>query len=277
MEVSFQIFLLGLGILSLFIGLILRIISDLLLVRIVTREVIHSFCSGRDTVMDDLVQSVCFSSRSINLAFKPFVRLTLVMLRHTSEPPIFLRIKIPLLDKGKSSLLGLSDQILFGLREQFAHIQEPIFLNTHEDIFLCDHLTGVSISTECLFEAQCPDSNIGFQRFKNLIITKEAILWQVQNCHIFDALVVVVVEYLYDTLSNEIQVLDVGFVGDHRLAMGKESTEHVDDKLINKASLALAEEVFKVPFKLSECRGHLDKLGLHLRSYLLVEWELLDQ
>jgi hypothetical protein len=44
-------------------------------------------------------------------------------------------------------------------------------------------------------------------------------------------------------LSNEIHFLDIRLVANDSLTWGVKSAEHVDDKLISKASLALVEEV----------------------------------
>ena len=152
-----------------------------------------------------------------------------VKLRHTSESPVLLGVEISLLDELFSSLEGLSSQVLFSLREKVAKLCKLSLLDAHEDVLLRDHILEVSIRTELLFQTQSFDSDIGFQRFEDLVIAEEAVCRQVQNGQIFDALVVVVIEDLNDTLSDEIQVFDVGLVGDYMLTVGVEPAEHVDN------------------------------------------------
>jgi hypothetical protein len=65
-------------------------------------------------------------------------------------------------------------------------------------------------------------------------------------------LVVVIVEDLHNTLSNEEHLLDIAFVADDSLVLLEDAAEHVDDKLVGEAALALVEEMIERAFEFLE-------------------------
>jgi hypothetical protein len=89
-------------------------------------------------------------------------------------------------------------------------------------------------------------------------------------------LIVVVVVYLDDSLSDEIHLLDITLVTNDSLTWGIESAEHVDNELVGESSLTFIEEVVERLLKLLENSCILDQLGLHLWSDLLVKNKLLN-
>lgn len=88
--------------------------------------------------------------------------------------------------------------------------------------------------------------------------------------------VVLVVVHNNVALFDEVHFFHVGLVADDRHVSHVESAQHVDDQVVGESSLALVKEVAECLFELSEGLGALNQLGLHLRSDLLVELELLN-
>ena len=84
------------------------------------------------------------------------------------------------------------------------------------------------------------------------------------------------IENLYNALSNEIHFLDITFVTDDNLTRSIKSTIHIDDKLVGKAPFAFIKEVIKGFFKVTKHSGALYQVSLHLRSHLLIEWEIFN-
>lgn len=105
--------------------------------------------------------------------------------------------------------------------------------------------------------------------FHNLVHDLAAVSFWILN-------LLFVVENFNNTLSDEVDLLDVTFVTDDSFIWGVNSAEHIDDELIGKSSLTLVEEVVELLFELSENIGVLDQLGLHFWSDLLVEREFFD-
>ena len=65
-------------------------------------------------------------------------------------------------------------------------------------------------------------------------------------------LIVVIVEHLHNTLSNEKHLLHVALVADHSFVLLEDTTEHVDDELVGEAALTFIEEMIERPFKFLE-------------------------
>ena len=89
-------------------------------------------------------------------------------------------------------------------------------------------------------------------------------------------LIILIVVYLYESLPDEIHLLDIALETDDSFTWSVNSAVHTDDKLIGEASLALFKEVIEASFKFLEHSSVLDEIGLHLWSDLLVELELFD-
>jgi hypothetical protein len=71
-------------------------------------------------------------------------------------------------------------------------------------------------------------------------------------------LIVVVVVYLDDSLSDEIHLLDITLVTNDSLTWGIESAEHVDNELVGESSLTFIEEVVERLLELLENSCVLD-------------------
>lgn len=185
-----------------------------------------------------------------------------------------------MLDKSLSSLLGFSYDVISSLREQITQINKLLFINTHENnigkgLHLLRILLFVLIWWVWILRQSLND-NVGFKFLKNLVVSEVAEFRQVKNWSLLNDLIVVIVENFNDSLSDEINLLNVTFVADHHSSRGVQSAEHVNDELVGEASLAFIKEMIERLFKFLENSGILNELGLHLWSDLLVERELFN-
>jgi hypothetical protein len=104
-----------------------------------------------------------------------------------------------------------------------------------------------------------------------LVISKITKFRQVKNWSFLHDFIIVIVVNLNDTLSNEVDFLDIALVADDNSSRSIKSAEHIDDQFISEASLTLVEEMVERFFKLLEHSGVLDQLSLHLWRDLLIE------
>lgn len=75
---------------------------------------------------------------------------------------------------------------------------------------------------------------------------------------------------------DEVHLFDTTLVTNDGFARLVDPAIKTDNKFVNKTSLTLFEEMVEIslePLKLSSLGN---QLSLHLRSHLLIEWELLD-
>ena len=159
------------------------------------------------------------------------------------------------------------------MREQITELKELALLNAHKDDvwknlglpFLV--FWGVSESLE---------HDVGLETIENLVVTEVRVLWQVEDGLLLALLIVLVVENLDESLSDEIHLLDITLVADDSLAWGVDSAVHVDDQLICETSLALLKEVIERSLELLENSCILNQVSLHLWGDLLVELKLLN-
>ena len=88
--------------------------------------------------------------------------------------------------------------------------------------------------------------------------------------------VVLVIEYLDKSLSDEVHFLHISLVTDNDSSWSKDSAQQVNDQLVCEASLTLLEEMVERLLEFLESSGTLDELSLHLWSQVLVKLELFD-
>ena len=118
--------------------------------------------------------------------------------------------------------------------------------------------------------------DVGFQVVQDLVVTKIAEFWQIEDWFIFFVLVVFVVVDFDEALSDEIHFFDIALVANNTLAWCRDTAIHLNDKFVGKATLTLLEEMIERPLKFFEYSGILNQIGLHLWSDLLVELEFFD-
>ena len=111
---------------------------------------------------------------------------------------------------------------------------------------------------------------------KDLIISKITKFRQVKDWSFLNNFIIIIIENFNDSLSDEINLLNVTFVADYNSTRGVKSAEHIDDKFICKASLAFIKEMVERFLELLEHSGVLNQVGLHLWGNLLVELELFN-
>ena len=111
---------------------------------------------------------------------------------------------------------------------------------------------------------------------KNLVVSKVTKFRQVENRSFLDDFIVIIIENLNDSLSDEIYLLNVTFVADYNSSGGVKSAEHVDDKFISESSLAFVKEMVERFLKFLENSGVLNQLCLHLWGDLLIERKLFN-
>ena len=80
---------------------------------------------------------------------------------------------------------------------------------------------------------------------KDLVVSEVGVLWQVEDWLLFVSLVILVVEDLNKSLSDEIHFLDIALETDNSLAWGIDSAVHADNELVSESSLTLLEEVIE--------------------------------
>jgi len=76
-----------------------------------------------------------------------------------------------------------------------------------------------------------------------LVISEIGELWQVENWLLLGDLIVFIVEYLDETLSDEVHLLDITLVRDNDFTWGVNSAVHSNNELIGETSLALLKEM----------------------------------
>ena len=89
-------------------------------------------------------------------------------------------------------------------------------------------------------------------------------------------LVLLVIKYLDNTLSDKVHLLNWRLVTNNCPILLKNAAEHINDELVYKAALTVIEEVVEGSLELLEDLGVLNQVGLHFGGYLLIEGELLD-
>ena len=104
-----------------------------------------------------------------------------------------------------------------------------------------------------------------------MVISKVTKFRQVKNWSFFYDFIIVVVVNLNNTLSDEVDFLDIALVADDNSSRSIKSTEHIDNQFVCEASLTLVEEMVEGFFKLLEHSSVLDQLSLHLWCDLLIE------
>ena len=72
-------------------------------------------------------------------------------------------------------------------------------------------------------------------------------------------------------MKDEEQFFDIWLVTNYCLAWREYLAVHVDDELVDEATLTPREEMAEVVFELFECFGTLNQVCLHIRSDLLIE------
>jgi len=106
------------------------------------------------------------------------------------------------------------------------------------------------------------ENKIGFQIVKDLVITKVRKFGQIKNrlvSLIFLFLgvelwwyIMLRIENLNNTLSNEVHFLDIAFVTDNNFSWSIKSAIHIDDKFISKASFTFIKEMVKGLFEVAK-------------------------
>jgi hypothetical protein len=227
-EVDLHVLLLTLRVLSLF----------------VTVEIVH-------LVLLSWILCKILGELTILLVVVENLQVKIILLWSKSESNLLevsLGVGVLLSHESLSSLEGLSLNVVGSLREKVAEVIQFVLVDTHEDDvgktlhwllggFLLAAFVGVWIVLKGL------DDNIGLQLLEDLVVSEVRELWQVEDWLLLLDLIVVIVVDLYDSLSDEIHLLDVTLVTNDGLSRGIESTEHVDDELVGETSLAFVEEV----------------------------------
>ena len=183
-------------------------------------------------------------------------------------------VQVLLLHESVSSLEGSSLDIVSGLREELAQLLQDILGDAHENNVR--HWLEVSVLLVLRSMGQGLEQNVGLEIVQDLVVSEVGVFWKVKDWLLLIDFIILVVVNLDETLSDEVHFLDVGFVGDYSLTRGVNSAVHADDELVGKASLALLEEMVERALEFFEDSSVLDQIGLHLRSDLLIELELLN-
>jgi hypothetical protein len=173
-----------------------------------------------------------------------------------------------------SPLEGSSLDVVSSLGEEFAQLLQDVLRDTHEDDV--GHWFEVSILLVLRGVSQGLEQNVGFKVVQDLIVSEVGVLRKIEDGLFLVDLVILVVVNLDESLSDEVHLLDIGFIRDNSLTRSVNSAIHTDDELIGKSSLALLKEMVERALKLLEDSSVLDQIGLHLWCDLLVELELLD-
>ena len=232
------------------IGLsLLDLLHDVLLVSLLGNHGI-SFLESTDKSVNSAVELVQVSLHVFLLTLEVFcflvtvevLKVVLISVKLvTLSILVLLRVGVLLLHESLSSLKGSSLDILSGLREQVAEFEELGLLDTHEDD-VRENL-GLTVFLVIWVVGQGLEDNIGFEAVKDLVVTEVGVLWQVEDWLFFFFLVVLIVENLNKSLSDEIHFLDIALETDNSLSWGIDSAVHADDQLVGETSLALLEEV----------------------------------
>jgi len=173
-----------------------------------------------------------------------------------------------------SAFEGASLNIISSLWEQVAKGQQDFFGDAHEnDVW--HWLIGFVLFVLWTIEESL-EHDVGLQIVKDLVVTKVAKLRQVKDGLLLVQLVVLVVVHFDETLADEVHFLHITLVADNTLSRRRNTTVHLNDKLVGEAALALLEEVIEGSLEFFEDSGVLNQISLHLGCDLLVELELLD-
>ena len=173
-----------------------------------------------------------------------------------------------------SSFERSSLDVVGSLWEELAQLLQDILGDTHENDIR--HWLKVTVLLVLWGMSQGLEQDVGLEVVQDLVVAEVRVLWKVEDGFLLFDFVILVVVDLNESLSDEVHLLDVGFVGDDGLARCVDTAVHADDELVGESSLALLEEMVEGSFKLLEDSGVLNKISLHLWGDLLIELEFLD-
>lgn len=120
------------------------------------------------------------------------------------------RVQILLLHKSVSPLEGSSLDVVGRLGEEFAQLLQDVLRDTHEDDV--GHWLEVSILLVLRGMGQGLEQNVRFEVVQDLIVSKVGVLGKVKDWLFLVDLIILVVVNLDEALSDEVHLLDVGFV-----------------------------------------------------------------
>jgi len=159
----------------------------------------------------------------ISLDFSTFSSFLITLLehwRHTSLFPVSLGVEVLLLDESLSSLHGFSSDIVSSLWEKVTQPSQLLLVDTHEnDIWKSLVIDLLSILAFAWLSwiwviLQSFDNNVWLKLLKDLVISKITKFRQVKNRSFLHDFIIVIVVNLNDTLSDEVNFLDITLVAD---------------------------------------------------------------
>lgn len=165
-------------------------------------------------------------------------------------------VQVLLLHESVSPLEGSSLDVVGSLREEFAQLLQDVLGDTHEDDV--GHWLEVSILLVLWGVSQGLEQNVGLEVVQDLVVSEIGVLWKVKDGLFLVDLIILVVINLDESLSDEVHLLDIGFVRNDSLTRCVNSAIHTNNKLIGESSLALLKEMVERSLKFFEDSGVLN-------------------